>query len=473
MPAYFLRFTFGFFQQIFPCMVLLSLPYDREDFPYGRKRSFAAVSALCLVLSLLFGVIVTALFFRPGPRPVFFGELREGAIGNAYMIVVVILLILFYWNTVRSDFNKKMIVLILALDYAILEYMLVNSMIYLLDSYFHIENADIYTGEVLVLFLVFKAFALPSACLFMARTVKRFLSGRNGRMVKRSLFMVFLLTVLYILFLAECTAAYESVFDFQTTLLRLHFIAVFLFGLVSLAVIYWYIFREADLDMKESEFRHQLEIQQLQYNAIRSDIDKAARMRHDIRHHLRVMGRFLEEGKQKEAMDYLQDVTNSFYRQETEQFCKDPVLNALLQYYFGEAKKKQIRLEFHIDVRDCRVDPADMTVVVGNLLENAIHACEQVKEDRFIRFYMGVVNNVLAMILENSAPELEASEDQPKICGKFMSGEKVCLQPWAGIGLKSVISTVRKYRGSSEFRYVDGVFCSRLNMEWETKDRGL
>ncbi len=472
MLDYFLRFVFGFFQQILPCMVLLTLPYEGENFPYGKKRFILTVSGICLAVSLLFGTIMTGLFYHADGKQIFLRELRPASVGNAYMGLTAVLLILFYWNTVRDDFSKKLIVLILTADYAILEYILVNSLTFLLRIYFHIFNTELYSPEILLLFLAIKALALPFMCFFMARIVKEYLSGRSGKMVKKSLLIVSALTILHVLFVAGSTAAYETVYH-QTHLLRLHFLSDFLFGLINLAVIYWYIFREADQDMKENEFQHQLEIQQFQYNAIRSDIDNAARIRHDIRHHMRVLERFLDEGRQEDAMSYLQEVTNSCSLPETECFCKDPVLNALLQYYLGEAREKQIHLELHIDVKDCRVDTSDMTVVMGNLLENSIHACEQVAEGRFIRLYMGVVNNVLAMILENSSPAMGTAKEAPTICGEFISGEQLCRQPWAGIGLKNVIATVKKYHGSSEFRYADGVFCCRMNMEWETGKQGL
>lgn len=468
MFPYFLRSTFGFFQQIFPCMVLLSLPYDRENFPHGKKRSAAVMSAICLFLSFLFAAIMTALFYDPDGRPIMYGEIGEGVVGNVYMGLAAILLILFYWNTVKADFSKKLIVLILTVDYAILEYLLLNSLLYLFRIYLHIFNMSIYSPLVLLLSLGIKLPALPIMGFFMARIVKEYLNQRSGKMVVRSLYVVSLLTILYVLFLSGAATAHESVYTSQTTLLRFHFISDFLFVLISMSIIYWYIFRETDLDMKENEFRHQLEIQQIQYASIRGEIDNAAKMRHDIRHHMRVLGRFLEEGKQEEAIDYLHDVAHTQSLPEMEHFCKNPVLNALLQYYVGGAREKHIRLELHIDVKNCHVDPADMTVVIGNLLENSIHACERVEENRFIRLHMGVVNNVLAMILENSCPAVETTDGLPQNSSEFINGEKICRLPWAGVGLKSVISTIKKYHGSSEFRYADGIFCCRMNMEWET-----
>ena len=77
---------------------------------------------------------------------------------------------------------------------------------------------------------------------------------------------------------------------------------------------------------------------------------------------------------------------------------------------------------------------------------------------------MGIVNNTLALVLENSCPE-PAKDFPVRPDGDFISGERLCRSNAAGTGIRSVAATVKRYAGSSEFRYQDGVFCCRMNME--------
>ena len=54
----------------------------------------------------------------------------------------------------------------------------------------------------------------------------------------------------------------------------------------------------------------------------------------------------------------------------------------------------------------CPIDNIDMTVLLGNCLENAITSCDDIKGDikteKFIRLNIKTINSTLAILMENS-----------------------------------------------------------------------
>ncbi len=460
MLFFFIRHTAGFFLQIYPCMLLCCLPFEEEDYRRGKRMTTAILTAGFAIASLLFGILMTSILpyaFRPP-------HIRATSIANLYMAGAVALSAVFYFASIRAERDKKLISLILAVDYAAFEYILTNGVLFLLENYFSVWTYEIYSPAGLLIFFLSTAATWPFMALFLSRVIREYFGSNREGALKKGLAVAVLVTFLYSMFLSSVIPAFESVYEMQTSALRLHFILDFLFATASVMLIYWYIFKEADHDLKQNDYRHQLEIQKLRYASIRSDIENTSRQRHDMRHHMRVLSRFLQEGKTEEAGAYLSRVTESYNSQELEKFCMEPIINALLQYYVGEARNRQISCSIRVSLEECWVEPTDMTVMLGNLLENAIHAAEQTEGERFLRLYMGIVNNTLALVLENSCPE-PAKDFPVRPDGDFISGERLCRSNAAGTGIRSVAATVKRYAGSSEFRYQDGVFCCRMNME--------
>lgn len=83
------------------------------------------------------------------------------------------------------------------------------------------------------------------------------------------------------------------------------------------------------------------------------------------------------------------------------------MVDAILNSKLTIAKQKQIHVQCkahvakHIAIRDI-----DLCVIIGNLLDNAIEACEMLEEkERFIRIYIEIVKQQLYMSFTNAAME--------------------------------------------------------------------
>lgn len=109
------------------------------------------------------------------------------------------------------------------------------------------------------------------------------------------------------------------------------------------------------------------------------------------------------------------------------------------------SKGKGIGMTFSIgDLQDVNIRDEDIVILLGNLLENAIHECEKVvKNGKEANIYIKFVQNEETFIFTVRNPILRkvVIEDN-KVLEKNDDGH--------GIGLKNVEEVVKRYHGSFE-----------------------
>ncbi|MCL2150997.1 MAG: ATP-binding protein, partial [Coriobacteriia bacterium] len=191
-------------------------------------------------------------------------------------------------------------------------------------------------------------------------------------------------------------------------------------------------------------------------------------MRHDMRHQLAALRGYLEVSDSAGALDYLDKIGDAeravaglgqdasvFGRLEpTDNFA----VNAVVSYYLGAAEAQGIAIDLRLDVpADLgRVSESDISVVFGNLLENAIEASLYLPaEQRSIRVRCRVSSDRLTLTVDNSFDGFVNARG-----GVFYSRKRT----GKGIGLSSVRSIVERYDGSMKVEAANGQFMVSLTM---------
>lgn len=438
MAWFYLRNALGFFIQFGGPMALCFLPWGKESYRFPRK--------------LTLGCFIAALFLFSALFPLPFAESEPSWLSlwaNGYMLGVLLACCIAYFFLIREHFIKKLLVVDFALVYAVVQYMTVS----IATNLLHDDGYDgIYSLITFLCFAVSALVYLPPMALMMARTVKKYLQSMEARLVRREFLWVFILSLVYIgviiyydTVIRETTAA--EWFDEFWRIISLPF----LFAAAVLFVFYWVLLKDAVRRKEEFERRRAAELQQLQYKHIMQDIENTRRMRHDMRHHLGVLYDLLRQDKREEAENYLKEVIGSTERTETEWFCKDLTVNALLQNYIGRAREEGIRCAVSAECGELPVSPADLTVILANALENAVRAAAEA-ENGFLHIKIGVIGGSLAIEVQNSCSGVRfaggARGEEFLPASAFLSGREE-----GGMGLKSIAAMAEKYGGEALFCY--------------------
>ena len=179
-----------------------------------------------------------------------------------------------------------------------------------------------------------------------------------------------------------------------------------------------------------------------------------SRAAHDRRHFNNVLQELLEQGETVEAFALLQS-QNQVKHKISKVYCENPAVNAAVCHYAERAEQSGILTEIELDIpRELTVNSLELSMVVSNLLENAIAACikQSGSKPLFIHFICRNMGRLLLEI-ENSCTEDTALDED---------SYPVSMEEGHGIGSKSVIAFAKKYDGELIYNIENGVFRVRL-----------
>jgi|GEM_PF-899034 sensor histidine kinase YesM len=194
--------------------------------------------------------------------------------------------------------------------------------------------------------------------------------------------------------------------------------------------------------------------QQLYYmKSLEELTDRLKSERHDFNHHLGVIYGLLESGNTDKAGDYASQLVKTSGEYQNLVDVPYPMVRAMLNYKLSAAKDKNIRLRLRVGVPEGLTLPEfDITVILGNLLDNALEACITVGEsDRYIGLNMFYKPDYLIIQTENPV----------NVASKAQQGSHKTTKPDAenhGYGLRNIEFLAQKHNGFMKTARENGVF---------------
>ncbi len=163
--------------------------------------------------------------------------------------------------------------------------------------------------------------------------------------------------------------------------------------------------------------------------------EKTKSFRHDIKNHIMVVKELLENGKTEAALQYVEGMENLTADISFPVSTNHPVLDILLGNKLGVAEENQIEVQCSMIVPyPCGISDIDFCIILGNALDNAVLACNQISsgKQKYIHVTGKVQGDFLLMEIENS-----------------YTGRKAVR---GGTGLTNIRTAVKKYNGAMEIR---------------------
>lgn len=173
------------------------------------------------------------------------------------------------------------------------------------------------------------------------------------------------------------------------------------------------------------------------------------RVNHDFKHHIATVNKLISDGNQKVANDYLSsiDVPESIDYLHT----PNAVLNYVLNEKIGLAKRGKIDVHYSVicDEHCDYVDNIDVSIILGNLLDNAIEGCNEMKDP--------TIHITITMDIYSCVFEIKNTSKEVKIeNGKIITTKNDKKQH--GFGMLNIKKSVEKYHGDDFYGYREGVF---------------
>ncbi|WP_198018510.1 sensor histidine kinase [Sedimentibacter sp. B4] len=237
------------------------------------------------------------------------------------------------------------------------------------------------------------------------------------------------------------------------------------FVIVSLLFVNFFVFYLYDnLSVQQEERYEKLRLfqqnnyYQKQFELMKVSLKSTRSFKHDMKNHLAVLKLLFEKNEYNEAMKHIEQMTDAIITAKEYAQSGNVIIDSILNYKLQEAVHNGISVSLELNIPEqLNITSFDMSVILGNLLDNAINACSKLEKDkrldikikykrgRLITKISNTYNGNLKYIGDNLITSNEDKENH-------------------GIGIKNIKFVLDKYNGEMEIEHTEDVFTVILLM---------
>lgn len=219
---------------------------------------------------------------------------------------------------------------------------------------------------------------------------------------------------------------------------------------IAVLLLLEWLEKNADFREKQLSLAQTIQLQAKNMTALGKAYTDQRKITHDFNSHLDTISGLLEENDVASAKKFINHLRSKQTTRSLLVNSHHPIMDALLNQKAYAAKSKGIMIHFEInDLSNMKIDAVDMTTMLGNLLDNAIEACEAHKAEKQIQVKV-LLGTTLYFSIRNTSNPVKIINDSIASTKSNASLH--------GFGLENVKSILKKYNGDYVMEYTDGWF---------------
>lgn len=457
-----LRLFTGFLLQVLPWAFLCFYPFS-SSLRLKISRFYMVLAVFISTLGVIFSGICYGLYLLlPATDILFF-------CCNLVFFVLLVFCVIFYFYMVRGFLAKKLFVFFFISTSALC----VTSIANVIFDMFNRTAIDFlpYLGNNILINFLFTLVTWP----FLFYIIKYHympISQIISEDVYRSLSVIS--SVLFIIFACGMTFVDYALSPApENTVSASLYASAALYISLLLAVIFLYamVFHLLQINHREMvaknqllQLDQQLKLNESQYCRISESIESSRKMRHDLRYHMLTLQGYLNENEIEKAKTYIEDYIHTLDQKNLHTYSENATVNYIVSHYHAAAVQQGIVFCCPAPKipRELPIRAADLSVILGNLLENAVTAASRAeKGNRYIHLNLLYTAQMLIVTVDNSFTGEIKKE------GDFYVSQK---PNHMGLGIASITNIAQSYDGGIEFTHEDHVF--RASVMLNLKNNG-
>lgn len=177
--------------------------------------------------------------------------------------------------------------------------------------------------------------------------------------------------------------------------------------------------------------------------------------RHDYHNHIQTLSAYMSMEQYDEASGYLERLAEDLARVDTVLRTGNVMVDAILNSKLTLIRERRISVDATAAVpREIAIPDIELSVLIGNLMDNAMEACMKLpEEERFIRIYIDVIKKQLYICVTNSMDGMAQRR------GNYFLSDK---QGSHGFGLLRIDEIVASHGGYLNRKAEEGVFATEV-----------
>ena len=208
--------------------------------------------------------------------------------------------------------------------------------------------------------------------------------------------------------------------------------------------------------LEEIQAKNQIQL----YQSMEDIYNIQQKKNHDFKNHMVCIQGLLETGENEKALKYLKELSGDWGVKDISINTNHAIINSVLRqkYVYAEQKGAQLILNVQ-NLQKVTVEDEDLVIILANLIDNAIEACERLKlKERRIRLRIQIEGEELQISTQNPIETVVKKEN-----GNFITSKKN--EREHGIGMKNIQRIVEKYNGEEYIQCENGYFTHTIIIE--------
>lgn len=177
-------------------------------------------------------------------------------------------------------------------------------------------------------------------------------------------------------------------------------------------------------------------------------------LRHDMKHYFIAVAELISENKPNEAKEFIENIINEKINPTSAVIATgSAIIDAAINSKIASCESKGIEIKCMIDTQLAGVNDMDISILLSNLLDNAISGCDMTepKIELMLQskksFTCVTVKNKISTSVLDSNPNLHTKKED---------------RTNHGYGIKSIKNIAKKYDGSAEYSEKNGYFIAEV-----------
>ncbi len=214
--------------------------------------------------------------------------------------------------------------------------------------------------------------------------------------------------------------------------------------------LYEHMAMQAEIIRVQQQYEQNLKMELRHFDEMAVAQRQLKKFKHDFKNYVIGLGAYIDQNNVPGASEYLDSMKEKFAPGNTIVETGNPALDAMLSTKKAVADSKNIDFNTRIQIpENLNINSADLCVIFGNALDNAIEACERTKRaDAVIDLDITYNANVLYCRIINTSPLPEENKRKTSKTDKFNHG----------FGLENIKTALSKYRSEPAITHIGDKF---------------
>lgn len=243
-------------------------------------------------------------------------------------------------------------------------------------------------------------------------------------------------------------------------------IAVVSIGLLIINIMVFYLYYMIvdtyDQQREKEKLEQEIKIYSNQINNIMLSETKIRSLQHDMKHHINTIGILAKQNDNEKIMEYLTNMQGEMENKDVVSYSGNKDIDGILNYIMQNAKESLVNVKIKVNVpREPIIGIYNLTIILGNLLDNAITAAK-LSKDKMLDIKITLNKGILFIKIRNSFNGELIRQEEKWITTKEQ-------KELHGIGLENVRRIIDENNGSMKVCHDNNIFVVTLMLYTSNK----